>query len=85
MGREQLECFPGHGDGAEPFGENQGKTDLFRACDGHAKVVAQECAQILIMNAANNQARHPHLFRASQRIRRDEGAAHNDLALHVSR
>ena len=68
MSREKRERFPGHGDGPEPFGENQGKTDLFRARDGHTKVIAQQCAQILIVNAADHQARHPYLLRASQRV-----------------
>ena len=68
MGGEKRECLGGHGDGAEPFGENQGEADLFRTRDGYAKVVAQKCAQILIVNAADNQARNPHLFRASQRV-----------------
>ena len=48
---KKREGFASHRNGAEPFGENQGKAHLFRARDGHAEIVAEECAQILVVNA----------------------------------
>ena len=82
VGRQQPKGLGGHWDRSKSLGENQRKAHLLGAGDRHPKVIAQECAQILIMNPADNQARDAEFFGLGHRLCRKKGASDHDLSLH---
>src|SRR5262249_61630350 len=83
MSRQQLKGLVRHRDRAESFRQNQSESHLLRARDRHAKIVAQERAQILVMNPPNDQPGKTKLLSFRKRLSRQKRPSNHDFALHI--
>ena len=81
---QQREGARSHRDVAKAFGDDDGQADALRARDRNTKVVAENIAQIRVINTARDNARNARVLRSFHGSRSHTRAANHNRALHVS-
>src|SRR2546430_1856368 len=69
----------GHRDSAKTFSDDEGKTNLLRARDGHAQIVPQQFLEVPVMYATNHQGSYPQFSRPRKSVLLHQGTADHDL------
>src|SRR2546430_14372725 len=78
---EQVKRPSGHRDSAKTFSDDEGKTNLLRARDGHAQIVPQQFLEVPVMYATNHQGSYPQFSRPRTSVLLHQCTSDHDLVL----